>query len=133
MNIMHKKLLLYLFLLNFSLIYSQEWKTIVKDDIGATYMKYKGINSVGNAEAYFKKYEREIKYFDEYGNVAIVKNGYSKELHEFNCTERKSRFLFMVIYDSNGNVIKNVNSISSWSYVVPDTYGEILLKRACYK
>lgn len=130
---MKKKIILILFSLIFTSSFSQDWKMVTKDNEGTTYAKQKRKNKIGNIEINFKTNSKQIKYYDENGNVAIVYNGYSKDLREYNCQERKSRFLYMIIYDSSGNVLKNVDHSSKWNYIVPDTYGETLSDYACGK
>jgi hypothetical protein len=62
---------------------------------------------------------------------------YDKNLYEYDCDEKKFRLLSGTEYDEENDVIATWESKSSengeWSYVIPETVGESVLKYVCQR
>lgn len=52
-------------------------------------------------------------------------------LWEINCIEKKSRFLSSISYDNKGGVIYSSIFPPEWSFIIPESMGEILYKEIC--
>jgi clan AA aspartic protease (TIGR02281 family) len=52
-------------------------------------------------------------------------------LSEFDCINRKSKFLSTIVYDSKGNVLKRNSNETEWEDIAPDTIQEVLFTKVC--
>lgn len=53
-------------------------------------------------------------------------------LSEIDCKKKTERILSVTLYDTDGNVLFSRNyDKREWSYVIPDSRGDILLKKVC--
>ena len=56
---------------------------------------------------------------------------HSLRLSEYDCRNRKSRFLQWTNYSATGNPILTSTTPDEWIFVIPGTAGEALLRAAC--
>lgn len=55
----------------------------------------------------------------------------SKSYHEVDCAERRMRQLASTVYYKDGRNSSGANGPNPWTYVTPESIGEILLDYAC--
>ena len=56
---------------------------------------------------------------------------HSNDLWEINCVEKKVRNMSVTFYDNRGDIIDSSNSPSEWSFIVPESGGDLLYKEVC--
>jgi len=53
-------------------------------------------------------------------------------LEEYDCNNARQRLLSLIKYDSEGKPLDSIEPEKpSWSYVIPETVGERLMKKVC--
>jgi hypothetical protein len=62
---------------------------------------------------------------------SVNEDGKMIVLSQYDCERGRNRVLQVTSYTSDGNVDQSIDLPGRWSYVVPDSVGEILLRRAC--
>lgn len=78
--------------------------------------------------------EREI---ERRRKVGLRHEGYetfshSASLRQFDCVEQKSRVTTYTDYDTKGNLIETVSSMTSeWIDVIPDSIGDDIMQAVC--
>lgn len=124
-----QKLMLFISLFIFSLSFCQsdEWQ-------------YAGSSTSGN-----KYYFRNIE-IDKYGYYKVwvktqlkdkkvkgktINQGYSVELWQFDCAERKLKILAYADYDSKGNTKKSGNLYDDYTYTLPDSMADHIRYLIC--
>jgi hypothetical protein len=66
------------------------------------------------------------KFGKEYENLS-----HTIFLWEINCSEKKDRGLSLTHYDHKGSAIHSIRSPSEWSFITPESIGEIMYKEVC--
>lgn len=133
---MKAKSIIILIMLSFSsIIFSQEWVLVRTTSNGNQfYVRDKPVKKRGNIITIWTKTTGEnIKTIKD-GNELILKNGYFLQLNDYDCENLRSKLLSVVYYDSEGNVVKSIDSkdfLTEWTYIIPETIGETIINKVC--
>lgn len=104
-----------------------EWERIGKSSDGITsYLDYATIKKTRNGYRAWTLYDQSTR--DKYGDLSAVM------LDEYDCKEERTRILqFRSFYGHMGT--EGIHSVQDatgqWSYPMPETTGETLLKAVC--
>ena len=133
------KYLLIVVLVLFSVkFYSQEWTYLGKNDKGdKTFIQNSSVNS--NTYGYPKVWSKELVgsfMVQKNGKKFPVKNAIIKTLDAYDCAEKRTRLVKIVIYDANEKLVTNheyseYTEGGEWRYVTPETTAEARLDYVC--
>lgn len=126
-----KNLILGLLLIITSTIAVADWIAIARTDTLTQYVDLESIRK-GTVLRIWALRDYDTVVVDNYGDRYLS----VKTLNEIDCKDWRDRTLYILLYSDNmgkGNIVYSTSSIGDWSFAVPGSIGEAILKAACGK
>lgn len=101
---------------------TDDWALVPAGSSSRTYVERSSIREAPNGfkRAWFKTaYDDDSQYIEQ------------KSYFEYDCTERRSRYLSIVTYLKNGENF-TTDKLGNWRYITPDTTGELVFEYVCF-
>jgi hypothetical protein len=129
-----KSIFILIFLLFNGIAFSQNWIYVGSATNGNKYyLRSNNTSETGYKKVWSKTVGKSFQY-KKNGKTHTLLNGYSIDLHEYDCSGRKVKLLSYVYYNSKGTPVHSVTLQSyetEWWDVIPDSIGEMLLNKVC--
>jgi hypothetical protein len=129
-----KSIIILVFLLFNVKAFSQNWIYVGSATNGNKYyLRSNNTSGTSYKKVWSKTVGKSIQY-KKNGKIYTLLDGYSIDLHEYDCSERQIKLLSYVYYSSKGTPVHSVTIQSfdtEWWDVTPDSIGEMLLDKVC--
>jgi hypothetical protein len=123
------KKILFVLLLSISSIAYAQWSLIQTIDTAAFFIDYSTLQQVNQ----YKRVWSKTEYFPNSKMAIESKVNSTRMYYEFDCREKKSRFLSFSAYKQS-NLIESVysdNKTEEWRFIAPNTPDSLILDVVC--
>lgn len=121
-----KKLFTLILFFSYFSIFSQDFKLAFETKTSSVYLK-----EIGNYKAWLKSVKNTQKIKLKNGKYKTIGGDYLMQLISCDCGSKKISIGKTITYSKNGDVIKELDFISDFEDVVPETQGESVLNIIC--
>jgi hypothetical protein len=123
------KKLLFVLLLSISSVVHAQWTLIQTSDTAAFFVDNSTIQQVHQ----YKRVWSKTEYFPNSKMAIENKINSTRMYYEFDCREKKSRFLYFYAYNQSNlvDLSYNDNKTDEWNFIAPNTVHSVMLEVVC--
>jgi hypothetical protein len=123
------KKLLFVLLLSISSLVHAEWTLIETSDTATFFIDKSSIQQVNQ----YKRIWSKTEYFPNSKMVIENKISSTRMYSEYDCREKKSRFLSFQAYKQSNlvDLFFSDNKTEEWNFIAPNTYSMLILETVC--